>query len=126
MSKHTSGEWRWFKRDNAEDSEIPFGIDVPKGMGSCQPIVDTAAFPPNTHSNLERMEADIKLIAAAPDLLAKCIKVSEWLNRLADAAEKRASTCDRFTSLKEANLADAKNYRTTAKDIERVINKATE
>jgi len=61
--------------------------------------------------------------AAAPELLAKCEKTIAWLDRLAAAAEQAAKD-DRFLSLQEARLADAKNYRATANDIRAVVAKA--
>ncbi len=71
-------------------------------------------------------EANARLIAAAPDLLAKCEKIVAWLERLADAAEKGAAAEKRFLSLRDARLSDAKNYRTTAADVQTAIAKAQE
>jgi vacuolar-type H+-ATPase subunit E/Vma4 len=70
------------------------------------------------------IEADARLIAAAPDLLEKCEKIVRWLDKLAARSEE--STKDRrFVSPSEAHQADAKNYRATADDIRAVIAKAT-
>lgn len=66
--------------------------------------------------------ANARLIAAAPELLEKCVKITGWLNKLADAAERRCIG-NRFESLVEANRADAKNYRNTANDIQKIIDK---
>jgi hypothetical protein len=69
-------------------------------------------------------KANALLIASAPELLEKCIKIVKWLNMLANAADARCIN-NRFETLVEANKADAKNYRTTAQDIQKVIDKAT-
>lgn len=74
--------------------------------------------------SMDEYHANARLIAAAPELLEKCKKIAAWLHRLADAADKRCIN-NRFETLVQANMADAKNYRITAADIERVIAKAT-
>jgi len=51
-------------------------------------------------------------------------KVIAWLGRLAVAADKQADSCTRFSSLVEACRADAKNYRATAADLKRAVDKA--
>ena len=48
-------------------------------------------------------------------------RVAAWLDRLADNAERQAATNERFRSLHEACVADARNYRATARDIRRAI-----
>ena len=59
--------------------------------------------------------------ARVKQLFDKLTKVAEWLDRLADGAERSAKTSERFPSLHDANLADAKNYRATAADIRTVL-----
>lgn len=63
------------------------------------------------------------LKALNAELVAKCEKVITWLDRLAATAEQAAKD-DRFPSLQEARLADAKNYRAVANDIRAVVAKA--
>lgn len=63
------------------------------------------------------------LYAAAPDLYREAVRVVEWLERLAVQAEAR-STDTRFLTLAEANAADAKNYRASAKGLIAAIAKA--
>jgi hypothetical protein len=69
---------------------------------------------------METALANARLIAAAPALLAKCKKVVQWLNALADKEEAKAREC-RFETLRDAYLHDAKNHRATAEDIWTVI-----
>lgn len=113
MSKHTPGPWyvapSLNEIVNADHGFLRYDI-----RADCLLI-----------GALYENEADARLIAAAPDLLEKCIKVSSWLNRLADAAEQLAKESERFPSLADANRADAMNYRRTAEDIQLVIAKAT-
>jgi hypothetical protein len=68
-------------------------------------------------------QANTHLIAAAPDLYAKCEKIVAWLTRLAEKAEASAKDT-RFITLAEASAADAKNYRATISDIESALRKA--
>ena len=63
------------------------------------------------------------LHAAAPDLLDYAERVTAWLERLAQCADQNA-TDTRFPSLAEAQTADAKNYRATARDGLKAIAKA--
>ena len=58
------------------------------------------------------------------ELLAKLKQAAAWLNRLADLREKESKNYENFKSLQNDCLADAKNYRATAKDIEATIQKA--
>ena len=62
------------------------------------------------------------LCRAAPDLLAKCIKVRDYFLRLAKRSEHNAGAND-FSAYREACEFDAKNWRATAKDITSVIDK---
>jgi hypothetical protein len=57
-------------------------------------------------------------------LVAKLKQAAAWLNRLADLREKESKNYENFKSLQNDCLADAKNYRATAKDIEATIQKA--
>jgi hypothetical protein len=72
----------------------------------------------------DEQEDNARLIAAAPELLEKCEKIVDWLDRLAAKAEMEAKDT-RFASLSAACAADAQNYRKTAADIRIVIAKAT-
>ena len=51
------------------------------------------------------------------DMYEKLHKVRAWLVRLAEHAEKEAKT-ERFITLKDAYVSDAKNYRATIADID--------
>jgi len=68
---------------------------------------------------------DACLMLAAPLMFEKLQKVVKWLEMLATNAEKRAED-KRFLSLSEANAADAKNWRATAKDINEILAKAVQ
>lgn len=64
------------------------------------------------------MEREIERLRSSPPeveaLVEASTKVRDWLIRLAEASEHRAIKNARFSSLVEANEADAKNYRATA------------
>lgn len=68
----------------------------------------------DTGRDLERRDAEIER------LRAKLRKVASWLDKLAHAAEKAAKDT-RFSSLAEAQEADAKNYRAVISDIRTVL-----
>lgn len=67
--------------------------------------------------------ANARLIAAAPDLYSEAVKVVEWLDRLANRADELAKD-RRFPCLADANAADAKNYRASARGLKEAIAKA--
>lgn len=69
------------------------------------------------------MEANGRLIAAAPDFYREAKRVVEWLERLAAHCDERAKD-SRFPALAAANAADAKNYRASAKGLKAAIAKA--
>lgn len=73
-----------------------------------------------------RYKENAAVLSAAPELLAKCEKIVAWLDRNAAVSEQESEKENRFLSLKDARLADAKNYRATADDIRTVIAKAKE
>lgn len=73
--------------------------------------------------NHEEQAANARLIAAAPEMYAKLEKILEWIERLAERSEEMAKT-ERFPTLKDAEVADAKNHRATAADIRKVLAKA--
>lgn len=114
--KHTPGPWvaRPRKHTNGAEWEVIAGDYFVCAFG----------FSPNDDGNDPEAEANARLIAAAPDLLAKCEKIVAWLDRLAAKAEREAKDC-RFITLKEAYEADAKNYRATAADVRTAIAQAT-
>jgi hypothetical protein len=72
----------------------------------------------------QESKANGRLIAAAPEMLGKLKKIHQWLIRLAENAERQAATEGQFATLREAHLADAKNFRNTARDLDAVIAKA--
>ena len=67
--------------------------------------------------------ANAHLIAAAPDMHQKLLKVCKWLDTLIDQAEAQLFTC-RFITLREALEGDIKNYKVTKADIELALAKA--
>lgn len=109
-AKHTPGPWVARPDPNAISSD-----DWCVGIGDSLENIDKVAV---------CSERDARLIAAAPELLAKCEKVVAWLDRLAERSEQSAKD-KRFLTLAEAHAADAKNYRSTADDIRAAIAKAT-
>jgi hypothetical protein len=112
MSKHTPGPWSW-----SED----MAVDTP---GEVARTVDAPAEAVLYHNaGWDVKAADRALIAAAPDFYREAVRVVEWLDRIADAADERARTCG-YPSLAEANAADAKNYRASAKGLRAAISKA--
>lgn len=111
-TKFTKGEWRAVEEYDGWAVRVP--DKKPGTVYVCKEI----------NQGVDGGEADAKLIAAAPELFNKCKQIVAWLNKLADAAEERCKN-NRFSTLVEANKADAKNYRATARDIETAIKKAT-
>jgi len=115
---HTPGPWKVHTKKNGT-----LGIDAKEPDGSyCQPArvngdPEDKVYGPTTRANA-------RLIAAAPDLLKKCQQIVAWLDKLARHSEGQAATT-RFETMREACLADAKNYRATAKDVQAAIAKAT-
>ena len=72
------------------------------------------------HAN-ENSKANARLIAAAPEMHAKLEKLATWIESNAGVHEKYAANCRDFPSIVESSLADAKNYRATAKDIRKLL-----
>ncbi len=107
-AKHTPGPW---EANNGEGYSI-WSIYAPSRSAIARVIGDGA-----------ETDANANLIAAAPELLEKCKKVRSWLLRLAENSEKQAVACG-FETLKKAYEHDARNYRSTAADIDSVIAKA--
>lgn len=117
MAKHTPGPWKVRKEWQGDGKEVYPDVKVKIGQPSELCVVDGI---------YEECAANARLIAAAPDLLAKCVKVVDWLDKLAAASESNASNWkDRLPALAESCVADAKNYRRTADDVRAAIAKAT-
>ena len=101
---HTPGPWRATSR-NIENvanwaSRIPFAIEIEVGH-SVAPIADVCDQP--------AAEANARLIAAGPDLLAACKSMIEWDDREKDHAvdfSARMALCD--AAFKAARAAIAK------------------
>ena len=72
----------------------------------------------------ETAQANALLISAAPNMYKALKRIIEWLNNQAVRDEEAANEENQFITLKDAHLADAKNYRAMAKDLSRAINKA--
>jgi len=115
MSEHTPEPWFVMG---------PSGTDRTIDIEDADQNILVRVYPSDKNRSLPS-EANARLIAAAPDLLAKCIKVRDYFLRLAERSEHNAQVSD-FPTYGEACKADAKNWRTTARDIETVIAKAEE
>ena len=61
-----------------------------------------------------------RLFASSPLLYEKLNKVRKWLVQLASSAEKKIET-ERFITLRDAYIADAKMYRATIADIDKAL-----
>ena len=57
---------------------------------------------------------------SVPLLYEKLNKVRKWLVQLASSAEKKIET-ERFITLRDAYIADAKMYRATITDIDKAL-----
>ena len=55
------------------------------------------------------------------EMRAYCEKITAWLEKAANNAEKQAKGCDRFPGLQKSLMADAKNYRAMATDGKKAI-----
>lgn len=66
-----------------------------------------------------------KLSEQRTALVAKLTKLHTWLTRLAERSENDAKATG-FESMRAAYVADAKNYRATAVDIQAAIDKAVD
>lgn len=82
----------------------------------------TVTWQPGCLQDRSRDEANARLIAQAPAMYEKLVKVCKWLDGLAADAENQARTSN-FITLTEACEHDAKNYRATANDIRAVLSK---
>ena len=67
--------------------------------------------------------ANATLIAAAPDMYEKLLKLKKWLQMLLADAKEHLKTC-RFESLNKAYRSDIKNFEATIADIDKALNKA--
>ncbi len=116
---HTAGPWEWI------DSPEGYGYSALVGAENAEVLVPGGINDgdcPITWMGEESTEDDRALIASAPNLLATCERVVAWLERNADKHERHADQYrDRFPELGEACLADAKNFRATAKSISKAI-----
>jgi hypothetical protein len=61
-----------------------------------------------------------RLELAAPAMLAVCIKMLTWLERQATHEEEKAKT-ERFLTLRDAYIHDAKNHRAMAEEIRKSL-----
>ena len=121
MSAHTPGPWQAKPEMLSRDFHIAGrSPTVVKGDNE---IASVARPPRSGAGRSEEAEANAHLIAAAPELYREAIQVVEWLDRLAARADENAKDT-RFQSLADANAADAKNYRASAKGLRAAIAKA--
>jgi hypothetical protein len=98
-------------------------------MGTGKIAIVSAGFTVATiecYGPIERLQEtyhNIHLIAAAPEMYKKLLKIRDWLVILAEREEASAKT-EKFITLREAEIHDAKVYRATIADIDTVLNKA--
>lgn len=71
----------------------------------------------------KRVDEIACLLATAEELLEGCKKVEAWMVRLVKCAETQARNTT-FEVVREASIADAKNYRAVARDMQTRIAKA--
>lgn len=110
--EYTPGEWKVSSKGISIVGEDEFPIAL------CYP--DTRLKSPES---LTQMQANARLIAAAPDLYEKLLKVKQWVAMLLNHTEHQILTCN-FITLKKALEADIKNYKVTLADIEQALAKA--
>lgn len=84
-TKFTPGPWEWANRSEVSDiksnnSTIPFAIHKVIGRSAVMPIADICNFPPASDKQVEIMEANAKLIAAAPELLETLTEVWNYIS----------------------------------------------
>lgn len=120
-AKHTPGPWtQWSDHANVFAGKVrdnlPHNINGENVRQVCS--CDSEDIGDDEQS------ANARLVAAAPDLMAACVRIVAWLDRLAEHAEQQAKDT-RFITLSGAFASDAKNYRVTATDVRRSITKAT-
>ena len=114
-TKHTPGPWSvWVDSCGVLDVRARPMHTVCDVVNPDEHVTDISA---------DESRANARLIAAAPELLAKCKKIAAWLDRLAETAETAAKDV-RFVTLADAQRADALNFRRTSADIKTVIAKA--
>ena len=68
-------------------------------------------------------EANARLITAAPELLAACQRISDWLHKQSEKDQQSARDT-RIHTMRWAYEADAKNYLKMASDLDAVCAKA--
>ncbi len=119
MGEHTPGEW-FAGKLRLDGNGISRSLTIGT-YGADEHFEDTIC---EVWDGNHDAKANAHLIITAAALLAKCEKIVAWLDRLANHAEANVAKNDRFPALREAEIADAKNYRASAKDIRTVIAKA--
>lgn len=113
MAKFTKGEWK--VRDyQTEDGEY----DVCTIDGGLDAMIARVG----GVTALKDAQANAHLIAAAPEMYQKLVKIRTWLTRLAEHDEVKAKT-EQFLTLRDAYITDAKNYRATVADIDKALAK---
>lgn len=101
MSKHTPGPWRHSYKTARTNN-----IGVYDKSGVLIASIDTSIFA--SHLTVSRREQDARLVAAAPELLAALVSVTDEMSRLP------ASLGYEYTHLRDARAAIARATGDTA------------
>lgn len=113
--EYTKGEWGLSKALGDHYGRF-------KGDYAVRAGEDIVAICPNEGKEFNA-QANARLIAASPLMYEKLIKIINWLEKMAEEYESKAKT-ERFPTLKDAYIADAKNCRATIADLRIATNKA--
>jgi hypothetical protein len=109
------GKWTpgpWIVSSNAHCVIGPHEGDETAGIAACGMRLRAP----------EECEANGRLIAAAPEMYTKLDKIAGWLEASAALKEKWITTC-RFASINEEERTIAKNYRSSAANIRKLLSK---
>lgn len=116
--RHTPTPWKWWtsnstKRLSSEptgkDGDVLYAVRCPDGLADVVVSEDDMVFIEMSCSCIE-------------DLVKVCERQHQWLISLAERIDKIASKTQ-FDSIKEVCENDAKNYRSKAAHIKKVLNK---
>lgn len=108
MTEHTPGPWTRDENDGRSKLDQAAWVRGPSGY------FIASAFDFNRTDRDAEVEANARLIAAAPDLLAALVAYQHWTDLDADAAENRdlidaaTEAGDEFERLRDAALAKVK------------------
>ncbi len=117
MPNYTKGEWEAGSHNDeplARSEMVIYGEDDQRVAEVCR-----TGFTP-----YEEAQANAHLIAAAPDMYQKLIKIKKWLTMLLEDAQQHLKTERNFITLVDAWEHDIKNYKATIADIDLALAKA--